>query len=95
MWKVCLQTFRDNRIFLKFAYFLRNLQTSWANNLSVFRIKNAKFSGHCFHINTNRWGDFQICISVPLNHVKANQKIVNLSDNCFCQIRRGTKTVQI
>ena len=51
MWKVCLQTFRDNRIFLKFAYFLRNLQTSWANNLSVFRIKNAKFSGPCFHIN--------------------------------------------
>ena len=25
-----------------------------------------KFSGYCFYINTNLWGDFQICISVPL-----------------------------
>ena len=29
-------------------------------------IKNAKFSGHCFYMNTNTWGDFQIYINVPL-----------------------------
>ena len=29
--------------------------------------KNAKFSGYCFYMDTNIWGDFQICISVPLN----------------------------
>ena len=30
-------------------------------------IKNAKFSGYYFYMNTNIYGDFQICISVPLN----------------------------
>ena len=25
-----------------------------------------EFSGYCFYINTNIYGDFQICISVPL-----------------------------
>ena len=29
-------------------------------------IKNAKFSGYYFDMNLNIWGDFQICISVPL-----------------------------
>ena len=29
-------------------------------------IKNAKFSGYYFDINLIIWGDFQICISVPL-----------------------------
>ena len=42
MWKICLKTFKNNRIKQKFAYFLRNLQTE---------------------------GDFQICISVPLNTI--------------------------
>ena len=60
MWKVCLQTFRNNRTCWKLAYFLRNLQTS--------RDKNAKFSGYCFYMNTNIKGHFQICISVPLSH---------------------------
>ena len=32
-------------------------------------IKNAKFSGYYFHMNLNVWGDFQICISVPLKAV--------------------------
>ena len=27
----------------------------------------AKFSGYCFYMNTNISGDFEICISVPLN----------------------------
>ena len=29
-------------------------------------IKSAKFSGYYFDMNLNIWGDFQICISVPL-----------------------------
>ena len=53
--------------YVKLAYFLRNLQNSRANNSRTFNIKNAKFSGYCFHLNTNISGDFQICISVTLN----------------------------
>ena len=37
-----------------------------ANNSRILRIKNAKFSGYCFYMNTNIWGDFQICVSVTL-----------------------------
>ena len=48
LWKVCLQTFRNNRICYKFACFLRNLQTSRVNNSKILRIKNANFSGYCF-----------------------------------------------
>ena len=66
MWKGCLQTFRSNRICLKLAYFLRKLQTLRGNNSRIIRIKNAKFSRYCFHMNTNIYGDFQICISVNL-----------------------------
>ena len=29
-------------------------------------IKNAEFPGYYFQTNLNKWGDFQICISVPL-----------------------------
>ena len=35
-------------------------------NSTIPRIKNAKFSGHYFYMNTNIKADFQICISVPL-----------------------------
>ena len=45
MWKVCLQTFINNRIRLKLAYVLRNLQTSQENNSRILRIKKVKFSG--------------------------------------------------
>ena len=31
-------------------------------------MKNAKPSGYYFYMNLNIWGDFQIRISVPLNH---------------------------
>ena len=51
MWKVCLQTFRNNRICKKLAYFLGNLQTSRANNSEILWIQHAKFSGHCFYMN--------------------------------------------
>ena len=43
MWKVSLQTFLNNRISQKLAYFLRNLQTLRAHNSRTVRIKNAKF----------------------------------------------------
>ena len=33
-------------------------------------IKNAKFSGYYFYMNSNIWWDFQICISVPLTFNK-------------------------
>ena len=51
------------------AYFLRNLQTLWAHNSRIHRIKNAKFSGYCFDMNINILEDFQICISIPLMKV--------------------------
>ena len=66
MWKVCLQTLRNNRICQKLAYFLKNLQTSGANISRILRIKIAKFSGYSFYMNTSIYGDFQICISAPL-----------------------------
>ena len=53
MWKICLQTFRNNGICYKLAYFLRNLQTSRVNNSRILRIKNAKFWGYYFYMNTN------------------------------------------
>ena len=46
--------------------FLRNLQTLQANNSRILRIKNAKFSGYCFYMNTKIKEDFQICIGVTL-----------------------------
>ena len=46
-------------------YFLRKIQTFLQNNSITFRIKNAKFSGYYFYMK--KYGDFQICISVPLD----------------------------
>ena len=37
---------------------LTNLDTY--NNSRILRIKNAKFSGYCFYMNTNIYEDFQI-----------------------------------
>ena len=45
---------------------ISNLQTSQANNSRILRIRNAKFSGYCFYMNTNMFKDFEICVSVPL-----------------------------
>ena len=61
--------------------FLRNLQTSLVNNSTIIRIKNAKFSRYRFYINTNIQGDFQICISVPLN--KYTYKMLPLKIEMF------------
>ena len=48
---------------------LRKIQTLRVNNSRILMIQNAKLSGCYFYINLNIWGDFQICISVPLNQL--------------------------
>ena len=48
-----LQTFRNNRIRYKLAYFIRNLETSLVNHSKIIWIKNVKFSGYCFYMNIN------------------------------------------
>ena len=45
MWQVCLQTFRNNRIRLKLAFFLKNLQTSRSNNSRIFNRIQMNFFG--------------------------------------------------
>ena len=52
MWKVCLQTFTNNRICWKLAYFSIILWTWRAHNSRILRIKKIKFSGYCFYMNT-------------------------------------------
>ena len=32
----------------------------------MIKMKNANISGYCFYMNTNIWGDFEICIRAPL-----------------------------
>ena len=48
-------------------------------NLRIPRIKNAKFLGYFFYMNTNIYGDFQICIGVPLIIIKMKMKMKNRS----------------
>ena len=50
------------------------------NNSRTFTIKNVKFSGYYLYMNSNIWGDFQICISVPLSLLK-KQNQPNLIKN--------------
>ena len=45
---------------LIFNYHLRKIR------YEILTIKNTKLSGYYFYINFNIWGDFQICISLPL-----------------------------
>ena len=52
------------------------------NNSRILTIKNAKLSGYYFYINLNKWGDFQIFISIPLKqekHVKPASSTAPLS----------------
>ena len=93
MWKVCLQTFRNNRTCYKLAYFLWKLQTSQANNLRILWIQNAKFSGYCFCMNRNIYRDFQICISVPLISLGSCQFLLELWQFPF--IKNLTKNREI
>ena len=40
--------------------------TPRGNNSRILRIRNARFSGYCFHVITNIQVDSQICVSVSL-----------------------------
>ena len=53
------------KISLRFKKFT-NFFYKRVNNSRILSIKNAKSSVYCFYINTNIYGDVQICISVPL-----------------------------
>ena len=44
----------------------------FSNFTETSKAKNAKFLGYYFYMNTNIWGDFQICISVPLIYKAKN-----------------------
>ena len=48
LWNVCLQTYTNNRISLKLAYFLKKIQTSRVHNSSIVRFNYAKFSKALF-----------------------------------------------
>ena len=43
-----------------------NLKTSRANNLRALENKKAKLSRHCFCMNTDILGNFEICINIFL-----------------------------
>ena len=51
---------------LKISLLFKKIQTLRVNNSRTLTIKNAKFSGYYLYMNSNIWGNFQICISVPL-----------------------------
>ena len=60
------------------------------NNSRIVTIKTAKLSGYCFYLNLNIWGNFQICISVPLTKLK-EIKLFYLHCSCknCCAIKLG------
>ena len=51
---------------LKISLLFKKLESPRGNNMRTLRIKNAKLSGYCSYRNANLYGDFQICISLPL-----------------------------
>ena len=53
MRKVCLQTFRNNRICKISLPTFKEIYNVTVNNSSTVRIKKAKFSGLCLYMNTN------------------------------------------
>ena len=72
MRNVCLQTYRNNSVRQKVAYFFKKTHTSIIrefNNLRVLRITSAKFSEYYFYMSTNIYGDFQASVSAPLRYV--------------------------
>ena len=56
------------------------MQTLRVNNSRTLTIKNVKFSRYYLHMNSNIWGDFQICISVPLKIHKEIPVLKSLPD---------------
>ena len=51
---------------LKISLLFKKKTNFRGNNSRILTVKNAKFSGHYFYMNSNIWCDFQICITVPL-----------------------------
>ena len=66
--------------------------------MQTFTIKNVKFSGYYFYLNMNIWGNFQICISVPLNCfdflLESIKKKIGYRDKQLNVIRRSVSTSQ-
>ena len=66
--------------------------------IQTFTIKNVKFSGYYFYLNMNVWGNFQICISVPLNWfdflLESIKKKIGYRDKQLNVIRRSVSTSQ-
>ena len=66
--------------------------------MQTFTIKNVKFSGYYFYLNMNIWGNFQICISVPLNWfdflLESIKKKKGYRDKQLNVIRRSVSTSQ-
>ena len=54
---VRLQTYINDKIRWKVAYFLRKIQTLRVNYSRILRIKNAKFSGYCFRTIIRRFSN--------------------------------------
>ena len=52
------------------------MHTFHVNNSRILTIKNLTFSVYHFYMNFNIWGDFGICISVPLSS-KYRQKLLD------------------
>ena len=50
-------------------------------------INNAEFSGYYFWTNLNIWGDFQICISVPLRTYINNLWLFTLKKSTFAKFK--------
>ena len=71
---------------LKSSLLLRKIQTLRVNNSKTPRTKNVKFSDYYFYLNTNIYGDFQICISVPLTKEWKQPPVVILQRANFYNI---------
>ena len=99
MRNVCLQTYRNNRICKKVAYFLRKIQTLRVNNSIIPRTKNTKFSEYYFYLTMNLYGEFQICISVPLIIRRFNknqpQTVIFISYIGTFSLAVGPKTITL
>ena len=70
-----------------FKQIFRTLQV---NNSRIPAIINVKFSGYCFHRNSNIWGYFRVCISVTLLTVEVSNfhKRMNINHSKLGLVRR-------
>ena len=65
---------------LKISLLFNKFTNFTANNSIILRIRNAKFSGYYFYMNTNIKRDFQICFSVPLGLARVKALDQNLPE---------------